>query len=289
MSNDVTSTTSGYMSNDITSTTSGYVEVAPGVELFYREKGTGTPVVFIPGWTFSSAVFVEQFAGLANRYRVIAIDPRSQGHSTKTAVGNTYGMHGRDIGVFLEKLDLREAVLVGWSTGCLEAYATVRAHGLSRIKGFIGIDMSPKALSSTPTDWVEGTLEEIAEVATDVLGSNAGQKSFVEMYATEVMVQRDLNADELAWITDDSLQTPTWVAESLWGSAMLSNYLKEAAEIDSKRPTLYVLAEHWGDTAKAFLATHMPNTPTKVLGGHMMFWEHADAFNAIVDEFVQGL
>jgi pimeloyl-ACP methyl ester carboxylesterase len=270
-------------------TKTGFVEVAPGVELFYQEKGTGTPLVFIPGWTFSSEIFVEQFAGLADRYRVIAIDPRSQGRSTKTAVGNTYGVHGRDMGVLLEKLDVRDAVLIGWSTGCLEAYATVRAHGLSRIKGFIGIDMSPKALSSTPTDWVEGSIEEIAEVATDLLGSSEGQKGFIEFYAQEVMIQREASADDLAWIAGDSLQTPTWVAESLWGSAMLSNYLKEAAEIDSQRPTLYVLAEHWADTATAFLATHMPNTPTKVLGGHMMFWEHAQAFNALVDEFVRGL
>lgn len=270
-------------------TTTGFVEVAPGVELFYQEQGSGTPLLFIPGWTFSSEVFVAQFTGLADRYRVIALDPRSQGRSTKTAVGNTYGVHGIDIGVFLDKLGLDDVVLIGWSTGCLEAYATVRAHGLSRIKGFIGIDMSPKALSSHDQDWVEGSIEEIAEVATDLLGSTAGQKSFVEMYAREVMVQRPLSAAELDWITGDSLQTPTWVAASLWGSAMLANYLKEAAELDSNRPTLYILAEHWADTAQAFLAQHMPNTPSEVLGGHMMFWEHPTAFNTLVNSFVSKL
>ncbi|MFW5643694.1 MAG: alpha/beta fold hydrolase, partial [Alkalispirochaeta sp.] len=93
---------------------SGYIEVAPGVELFYRESGSGTPLLFIPGWTFSSAVFERQLAELSNRYRVIAIDPRSQGRSTKTSEGNTYGVHGVDIGRFLEKMDIPEAVLVGW-------------------------------------------------------------------------------------------------------------------------------------------------------------------------------
>ncbi|MFP4152009.1 MAG: alpha/beta fold hydrolase [Alkalispirochaeta sp.] len=268
---------------------SGYVEVAPGVELFYREAGSGTPLLFIPGWTFSSAVFERQLAGLSDRYRVIAIDPRSQGRSTKTSEGNTYGVHGVDIGRFLEKMDIPEAVLVGWSTGCLESFATVRAHGTDRIKGFVGIDMSPKALSSTDGDWVEGSIEEIAEVATNMLGTVEGQKGFVEFYATEVMVQRELKPEELDWITGDSLQTPTWVAQALWGSAMLADYLKEAGELDAARPTLYILAEHWAETARRFLKTHMPRTDTKVLGGHMMFWEHAEAFNAIVAEFVDSL
>lgn len=70
---------------------------------------------------------------------------------------------------------------------------------------------------------------------------------------------------------------------------MLANYLKEAAELDSNRPTLYILAEHWADTAQAFLAQHMPNTPSEVLGGHMMFWEHPTAFNTLVNSFVSKL
>ena len=69
-------------------TKKGYVEVAPGVEMFYQEKGSGQVLLFIPGWTFASEIFVKQFEGLSGSYRVIAIDPRSQGRSTKTAVGS---------------------------------------------------------------------------------------------------------------------------------------------------------------------------------------------------------
>jgi non-heme chloroperoxidase len=270
-------------------TKTGYVEVAPGVELFYREQGKGPVLLLIPGWTFSSEIFVEQYRGLGNSYRVIGIDPRSQGRSTKVAAGNTYNTHGRDIGTFLEKMDIKEAVLVGWSTGCLEVCAAVKAHGLDRIKGFIGIDMSPKALSSSPNEWVEGTIEEVSEVATRMLGTAQGQREFVEWYATEVMVQRKLEQHELDWISGISLETPAWVATALWTSAMLSDYLKEAKELDGERPTLYVLAEHWAETAKAFLAEHMPNTQTEVLGSHMMFWERPGEFNKIVDAFMKKL
>lgn len=268
---------------------SGYVEVARGVEMFYREAGEGKTLLFVPGWTFSSAIFEQQFEQLANKYHVIAVDPRGQGRSTKVSVGNSYNTHGYDLGVFIQALGLQRPVVVGWSTGCLEAYALVRAHGTDIISGFIGIDMSFKALSSSSEDWVEGSVEEVAEVSTDLLGSTDGQKAFVEMYAKEVMVQRPLTPEELDWITGDSLQTPTWIALALWGNAMLSDYSKEAAAVDAELPSLYVLAEHWADTAKPFLANHMPNTHTRVLGGHMMFWEHSEKFNEIVDEYMKGL
>lgn len=267
----------------------GYVEVAKGVELFYREAGEGTPIVFVPGWTFSSAVFERQLEQLSGAYRVIAVDPRGQGNSTKVAVGNSYNTHGHDLGVFLEELGVERPLLVGWSTGCLEAYAMVRAHATGSLAGFIGIDMSFKALSSSADDWVEGSVEEVAEVSTELLGTVEGQRAFVEMYAKEVMIQGDLSQAELDWITGDSLKTPTWAALTLWGNAMLSDYSKEAAAMDRDVPSLYILAEHWADTAKPFLAKHMPNTGTRVLGGHMMFWEHAEEFNALVDEFVKGL
>lgn len=186
-------------------------------------------------------------------------------------------------------MGLQRPVVVGWSTGCLEVYALVRAHGTDIVSGFLGIDMSFKALSSSAEDWVEGSVEEVAEVSTDLLGTTEGQKAFVEMYAKEVMVQRSLKPEELDWITGDSLQTPTWIAHSLWGNAMLADYSKEAATIDAKLPSLYVLAEHWAETAKPFLAKHMPNTQTAVLGGHMMFWEHAGKFNEIVREFASSV
>jgi pimeloyl-ACP methyl ester carboxylesterase len=267
----------------------GYVEVSKGIELFYREAGSGSPIVFIPGWTFSSAVFEKQLEKLSGSYRVIAVDPRGQGNSTKTAVGNSYNAHGYDAGVFIRELGLDKPVVVGWSTGCLEAYALVKAHGTDMLGGFIGLDMSFKALSSCEADWVEGSIEEVAEVSTELLGTVEGQRSFVEMYAKEVMIQGSLPKADLARITEDSLKTPTWAALALWGNAMLSDYSKEAARIDADLPSVYVLAEHWADTARAFLAKHMPNTETHVLGGHMMFWEHAETFNAIVDEFMKKL
>lgn len=92
---------------------SKYVSVAPGVELHFWEKGEGTPLVFIPGLTFSGEIFKAQVEHFAVDYRVIAIDPRGQGYSSKTMDGNDYLTHGQDLAALIDTLDLKDAVLIG--------------------------------------------------------------------------------------------------------------------------------------------------------------------------------
>jgi len=53
-------------------------------------------------------------------------------------------------------------------------------------------------------------------------------------------------------------------------------------------PTLTIVAEHWADTARRFVEQHAPKSAFEVLGGHMMFWEHDEAFNRILERFVNG-
>ena len=92
---------------------SKYVSVAPGVELHFWEKGEGTPLVFIPGLTFSGEIFKAQVEHFAVDYRVIAIDPRGKGYSSKTMDGNDYLTHGQDLAALIDTLDLKDAVLIG--------------------------------------------------------------------------------------------------------------------------------------------------------------------------------
>jgi non-heme chloroperoxidase len=153
----------------------------------------------------------------------------------------------------------------------------------------VSIDLSPKPLSVDDGDWTEGPVDEIAGAYNGFLTAPKGQRDFVAWYATEVMVQRDLTEAELAWLVNLSLNTPYYVAAMHFASGMFSDYIAEAQQVDEARPSLYVIAEHWADTAVAFVNKHCPNTKTEVLGGHLMFWEHADKFNQILDDFLASL
>jgi hypothetical protein len=67
-----------------------FIELEPGVEIYYEQKGDGPTILFVPGWTFTTEVFVNQLDKLSASYRVVVIDPRSHGRSTVTLEGNDY-------------------------------------------------------------------------------------------------------------------------------------------------------------------------------------------------------
>lgn len=266
-----------------------YIEVGPGVELFVQDVGSGSPIVLVPGWTFTTEVFSEQVAYFSKTHRVIAIDPRSHGRSTISLHGNEYVTQGEDLAKVIDALELEEVTLLGWSFGCLTIWEYIRAYGLDKVKSTVFVDLSPKPLSlDHERDWVEGPLDEIAGAFTSLLRNPQGQRAFITDYANEVMVQRNLEPDELRWIVEQSLKTPYYIASNLFAAGMFSDYREEAKRVIESVPTLTIAAEHWGEAARSFMQAISPEAKIEILGGHLMFWEHSVKFNKIVEDFLQN-
>lgn len=265
-----------------------YIEVDSGVELFVQDVGEGDPIVFIPGFTFTTEVFEKQVEYFSKTNRVIVIDPRSHGRSTITVHGNDYVTHGADLASVLQQLEVRDATLVGWSFGCLTAWEYFKEHGTEGIKSMVLVDMPPKSLSVDPEDWVEGALDDIAAIYNNSLRTPQGQREFIKAYITGVMVQREMSEDELTWLVEQSMKTPYYIAGNLFASGMFADYRKEAKQAYETLPTLTIVAEHWAETAVDFTKFLSLDTKIEVLGGHMMFWEHAEKFNRILEDFIKS-
>ncbi len=109
-------------------------------------------------------------------------------------------------------------------------------------------------------------MDEIAGAYHTFLRSRQGHRDFIAYYADEVMMQRELTPAELTWIVEQSLRTPTPIAAALFASDMFSNCMEAAKQVDAALPALAVIAEHWAETATAFMRRHFPNTRTAVLG-----------------------
>ena len=95
-----------------------YVQVGD-IKIHYLEAGAGDrTLVFVPGWMTSAEVWKEQIPYFSSRgFRVIALDPRSQGATTRTEIGNTYQQHAADLHAFLQSLKIERCYLVGWAAG----------------------------------------------------------------------------------------------------------------------------------------------------------------------------
>ena len=102
----------------MTSTGSGFVTTPDGVEIYYKDWGSGQPVVFHHGWPLSADDWDAQMMFFLNQgYRVIAFDRRGHGRSTQTATGNEMDTYAADVIALVRHLDLKNAIHVGHSTG----------------------------------------------------------------------------------------------------------------------------------------------------------------------------
>ena len=113
---------------------SAFVQTRDGQQLFYRDVGTGKPVVFVHGWTLSSAIWRGQLDWLAEQgLRAVAYDRRGHGQSTKPESGYDYETLSGDLATLLERLDLKDVTLVGHSMGSGEVVRYLARHGTARV------------------------------------------------------------------------------------------------------------------------------------------------------------
>lgn len=123
------------------------------IQLFYKDWGKGQPVVFSHGWPLSSDAFEDQMLYLSQKgLRVIAHDRRGHGRSSQPGNGNEMNTYADDLAKIIDSLDLRDAVLVGHSTGGGEVARYIGRHGTKRLSKAVLIGAVPPIMLKTPSN-----------------------------------------------------------------------------------------------------------------------------------------
>jgi len=127
-----------------------FVTTKDGTQIYYKDWGSGQPIVFSHGWPLTADAFEDQMFFLAqNGYRCIAHDRRGHGRSGQSWDGNDMDTYADDLNTLVESLDLKDAIHVGHSTGGGEVTRYIGRHGTARVAKAVLISAVPPLLLKT--------------------------------------------------------------------------------------------------------------------------------------------
>jgi non-heme chloroperoxidase len=130
--------------------TASTITTKDGVDIYYKDWGSGQPIVFSHGWPLNSDSWESQMFHLANNgFRVIAHDRRGHGRSSQPWDGNDMDHYADDLAAVIEALDLKNAILVGFSTGGGEVARYVGRHGTKRVAKLALVSAVPPLMLKT--------------------------------------------------------------------------------------------------------------------------------------------
>jgi non-heme chloroperoxidase len=263
-----------------------FVQVAPQVRLRVIDTGDRNArptLVLVPGWTFTADVWRSEIARFGKDRRVIAIDPRSQGASTKTAAGDTPEQRARDLKVVLERLHVRRFVLVGWSQGVQDVAAFVGAFGTDNIEGVVLVDSTVSsgagAIAASPKE-AAAQFARFDYLQKDPQAYVRGMDGFI--------IRRAMPKAELDALVRRQLETPPAIGEAMLIADLFGADRTPALKRFDK-PTLVIASAFSPELdAQKAMAASLPHGRFEAVenAGHAVFVDQPARFDALLDDFL---
>jgi non-heme chloroperoxidase len=236
-------------------------------------------ILFVPGWTMPAWIWQSQIDYFAHDYRVVAMDPRSQGQSSQTNDGLYPAARARDIKAVVDQLHLAPVVIVAWSMAVVETMAYVDQFGTNDFAGLILVDNDAGGRVPADADQdfglLKGVLEDRQKAADGFIRNLNFKKPHPEDYINKV---------EKA-----SLQVPTNTAVALLVGYFGADYRPVLPKID--KPVVVCAAKSGYMSTIVAMQKNIPSSKLEVFDGdgHALFVDDPDKFNALVEDFLLNL
>ena len=270
----------------------GYVEVGEGVHLYYEFHGEGNPLVFIHAWSLSTRLWQEQVHALCEKYRVITLDLRGHGNSSKAWDGHTVPQYGRDIRHFIMRLHLKNVVLIGWSIGCAVIQEYIKQFGRADLKGIVFGDQSPYFFKEA--GWKLGLKRgnfTPKDLHTYIIGLQTDRYS-LSVHGFKDYFYKPPPEELLNWLIRESFRTPTALGACINYDLGYRDYRPMLRQI--RVPTLLffgvggnVFLPETGD----YMKKQIPESKLVIFekSGHCLHLEETEKFNRELRRWLNSL
>jgi non-heme chloroperoxidase len=254
------------------------------IKIHYLDAGAGDhALVFIPGWTMTAEVWKEQIPYFASRgFRVIAMDPRSQGQTTKTEEGNTYHQQAADLLAFMKalKLERQQTTLIGWSAGVAVLLEYVSSPETSMPERLILVDGGP--MGRKEVDYPSGAT--VPQARDRLLAFEDDREKAADQFVRSLFKSRqtELLYKELA---DSSRKTSTGTAIALFFDLYTGDRRTALSRVSA--PTLIMVRADLRSVGE-YMQSRISGSKLAVIEdvGHALFLEKPQAFNQTLEEFL---
>jgi non-heme chloroperoxidase len=236
-------------------------------------------ILFVPGWTMPAWIWQSQIDYFSHDYRVVAMDPRSQGQSSQTSDGLYPAVRARDIKAVVDQLHLAPVVIVAWSMAVVETMAYVDQFGTGDFAGLILVDNDAggRAPADAEQDFglLKGVLQDRKNAANGFIRDLNFKKPHPEDYVNKVV--------------QASLQVPTNSAVALLVGYFVADYRPVLPKID--KPVVVCAAKSGYMNTIVAMQKNIPDSKLEIFegDGHALFVDDQDKFNALLEDFLLNL
>jgi pimeloyl-ACP methyl ester carboxylesterase len=263
-----------------------------GAIIYYEDHGSGQPILLVHGWNCSTKFWQRNVPELSKQFRVVTLDLRGHGNSSKILTGHTISQYASDVRALIEHLGLDDVTLAGWSLGgpvVLSYYEQFRDD--SRLKALGLVDANPFPFN--PADWNDHTLKNY-----NYEGMNATFREYMDDprkfeagRAAKMFKDGKVTDSDLEWVSAELNKTPVWIGVAAYSDYLMTDY---AHVLPTLRIPVIVFASSseghkTGIEVGKSIAAQIPNsTFVRFEGaGHILFYEQPEKFNQALIDFIR--
>ncbi|MEG1012486.1 MAG: alpha/beta hydrolase [Ruthenibacterium sp.] len=262
--------------------------------LYFEDYGTGRPIVMLHGFMCSSRFFQANIEGLSKNNRLILVDFRGHGRSSKVLYPHSIRRYAYDVKELLDFLGVEDALLTGWSMGASVALQYNLLFGKDHISALAIVD--PTLAPYDPGEWNTHGLKgyNVDGACNLMINSYNGFDAYCQGFAEKLLCYQGCEED-IKWIKAALLQTPAWIAFSIYtefaytnGREMLLDITLPIIIFGANSP----VCPNGEDCANIYYGENVPNgiykeIYTHKIGGHLLFMLDKEAFEQELTGFLQ--